>query len=72
MGERGAGAMNPKAERSGTDPQAELSAARRRLLDAYEAARAVDYLPGSSEMGELAAAEDHYQRARCRRDREVR
>lgn len=60
--------MDPEAERRGMDRQAELTSARRRLLDAYEAARVVDYLPDSAQMSELAAAEDDYQRARHRRD----
>ncbi len=63
--------MDPKAEQHGTDPQAALTCASRRLLDAYEAARVVDYLADSREMRELAAAEEHYQRARRLSDREV-
>jgi len=65
MGWEGGGVMDQKAEQGGTDPLTELTAADRRLSDAYEAARAADYQPGSREMRELAAAEDHYQRAHC-------
>lgn len=45
------------------DAKAELDQARRRLSEAYEAARAVDYLPASAQMRELADAENGYQRA---------
>ncbi len=54
------------------DSKADLEQARRRLSEAYETARAVDYLPGSAQMRRLADAESGYQRARERYEREAR